>query len=84
MDASGVPPSPSRLFAVIPPRPRAQANTVPSTFISPWRGFPGLVRTVKTVKGLRFFRSAPFRSLFFEYDRVSKQITLAALQPGFA
>lgn len=81
MEASGVAPSPSRLLAEIPPLPNAQGNTVPSMLIRPWEGFPGRARTVNMVKGLPIFRSAPLRSLFleydlFEYDRITKQITL--------
>jgi len=49
---------------------------VPPTFISPCERFPGLARTVRKENRLPIFRTAPLRSLFLEYDRTTKQITV--------
>src|SRR5262245_26964762 len=42
----GVPPSPSRLFALMPPRPNATGNASVPAVSQPRRGLPGLRRTV--------------------------------------
>jgi hypothetical protein len=42
----GVPPSPSRLFALMPPRPNATGNTSVPAVSQPRRESPGLRRTV--------------------------------------
>ncbi len=46
MGPIGVPPSPSRLLAVMPPRPSAHENTRPSAINRPCVGLPGRGRTV--------------------------------------
>ena len=49
--ARGVPPSPSRLFALIPPRPSATGMVQPPVLNHPRRGFPAAELTRIIVSG---------------------------------
>ncbi len=74
-DASGVAPSPSRLLAVMPPRPSAQENTSGPARRNPLVGHPGLARTVNTRRPVGNAAAGPLLPRFLLYDRATEQIT---------
>ncbi|WP_246679309.1 hypothetical protein [Mesorhizobium sp. B2-6-2] len=82
IDANGVAPSPSCLLAEMPPRPKAQGNTVLPACRKPCAGLPGRARTTKTLKP--FGKNAPdaLRERFFLYDWVTEQITVIGCCAG--
>jgi hypothetical protein len=73
---SGVAPSPSRLFADMPPRPSAQGKTSLPACKKPWLGCPGRLRTTNEGSPTGNFCPPPLFKPFFLYDRATEQITV--------